>query len=176
MSAVAHRPRVKLYIDGESPAPDVLVPVLHRWIQRNALSEPLIDVIDYSHVPRGPGVLLVTHEAHYSVDQADGRPGLVYARKRGGPDGDLTAQLADALTHALHAAEQLEGEPELAGRLRFVRTELELGVVARVATPSVEELRRAAEGALQLARVGTLKAATRIGDERAPLTLRVELG
>ena len=40
------------------------IPVFHRWIQENVCEELLIDVADYRHVPAGPGVLLVGHEAN----------------------------------------------------------------------------------------------------------------
>ena len=43
-----------------------LIPVYHRWIQQNALEDLLIDVADYSHVPSGPGVMLIAHEGNYA--------------------------------------------------------------------------------------------------------------
>ena len=36
----------------------------------------LIDVADYSHVPDGPGVMLVAHEGFFSLDQENHQPGL----------------------------------------------------------------------------------------------------
>ena len=56
-------------------------PVFHRWIQERVCEEVLIDVADYRHVPDGPGVLLIAHEANYSLDMAEGRLGLLYNRK-----------------------------------------------------------------------------------------------
>ena len=44
------------------------IPVFHRWIQEGACEELLIDVADYRHVPAGPGVVLIGHEANYSLD------------------------------------------------------------------------------------------------------------
>ena len=59
------------------------IPVFHGWIQRQALpGHLLIDVHDYSHVHHGPGILLVSHEANLSIDEAEGRRGLVYIRKQ----------------------------------------------------------------------------------------------
>ena len=44
-----------------------LIPVYHRWIQHSALQGLLIDVADYSHVPAGPGVMLIAHEGNYAL-------------------------------------------------------------------------------------------------------------
>ena len=57
------------------------IPVFHRWIQQQALPGLLLDVADYRHVPEGPGVVLVAHEAIYGLDQGGGRLGLLYNRR-----------------------------------------------------------------------------------------------
>ena len=36
---------------------------------------------DYRHVPEGPGVMLIGHQANYSVDNTDNRLGVRYNRK-----------------------------------------------------------------------------------------------
>src|SRR3972149_6438419 len=72
----------KIFVDGELPFdPSRLIYVFHQWIQESVLPELLIDVADYCHVPEGPGVLLVAHEADYSMDHTDGRWGMRYNRK-----------------------------------------------------------------------------------------------
>ena len=55
------------------------IPVFHDWIQTQQLAELLIDVADYRHVPHGPGVVLIAHDAHYAMDLADDRLGLFTA-------------------------------------------------------------------------------------------------
>lgn len=113
----AYRLNVKLYLD--SPAEveqDLLIPIFHRWIQQGLLDETLIDVADYKHVPDGPGVMLIAHQAHYSLDEMDGRPGLTYARKR--PDGapaDFRGRLRQSFARVLTAARALELESSLGG-------------------------------------------------------------
>src|SRR5262245_5785839 len=72
----------KIFVEGELPFdPSGFINVFHQWIQESALPELLIDVADYCHVPDGPGVLLVAHEADYSMDHTDGRWGMRYNRK-----------------------------------------------------------------------------------------------
>ena len=54
------------------------VPVFHSFIQTHALPDHLlIDVGDYTHVPDGPGTVLVSHEANVYMDHTvGGRLGL----------------------------------------------------------------------------------------------------
>ena len=105
----------------------VAIPIFHRWIQSNRVDGLLIDVADYRHVPDGPGVVLVGHDADYSLDQMEGPLGLLYNRKREA-EGSNVYRLRRAMQSALTACRALEQEPELAakdfrfdgGRLRFI--------------------------------------------------------
>src|SRR5512134_3643410 len=83
--------------------------IFNSWIQRRAMPELLIDVADYLHVHHGPGILLIGHEADYSLDNQAGRLGLLYNRKA--PlEGSLPEKLAQAAQAALTAARLLEKE------------------------------------------------------------------
>jgi len=113
-----------------------LVPVFHRWIQTGALpGHLLIDVADYDHVPEGPGILLVAHEANLGLDLIGGQLGLLYYRKQ--PlAGDLAARLRACAGIALQACRMLEREPALGGRLRFNAGQLELFANDRLRAPN----------------------------------------
>jgi hypothetical protein len=116
-----------------------VVPIFHGWIQKHALDdELLIDVADYAHVHHGPGVLLLGHEAQYSLDQSDGRLGLRYTRRRKGK-GNVTARLSAAFRAALKACRLLQEDPALAGKLRFRFDELEFHVHDRLLAPRSPE-------------------------------------
>ena len=85
----------------------------------------LIDVADYTHLTGGPRVVLVAHEGNYALDDADGRPGLVYTRKQ--PlDGPLADRLAEAARALFAAAERLERDSadEGDGRAAFLGNEI----------------------------------------------------
>ena len=99
------------------------IPVFHGWIQQQKVAgHQLIDVHDYSHVPDGPGILLVAHEGNFSMDQEGGRLGLFYYRKR--PlEGGLEANLKSIVAVALQACKLLESEPKLDG-LKFNTNEI----------------------------------------------------
>ena len=55
--------------------------VFNTWIQAQRLEELLIDVADYLHVHNGPGIMLIGHEADYSLDNRLRKLGLLYNRK-----------------------------------------------------------------------------------------------
>jgi len=114
------------------------IPVFHRWIQKRDLPELLIDVADYSHVPEGPGVLLIAHEANYSLDYARDQLGLLYNRKAMG-SGDAQEQLRQAYDAALTACWRLEQEPEFKGALRFDSRHLEIVFNDRLLHPNTDE-------------------------------------
>jgi hypothetical protein len=111
---------LKLFAAPGAPELPALIPVFHRWIQDAVLPGLPIDVADYSHVPDGPGVMLVGHEADQGLDENEGPLGLLYRRKRelSGDDSERVRASAAAL---LHIAGLLEAEPALAGKLRFGR-------------------------------------------------------
>jgi hypothetical protein len=108
---------------------ETFIPLFHRWIQDQRLQELLIDVADYRHVHHGPGVVLIAHDAHYALDMAQGRLGLLYSRRRETHPGRQALQhVADRLRSVFHCAlsacQALETDPALQGRLRFRGDEL----------------------------------------------------
>jgi hypothetical protein len=130
---------VKIYTDGE-PKTDtrLFIDVFHEWIQQDTLDEMLIDVADYRHVPAGPGVLLVGHEADYAMDNTDGRCGLRYNRKAT-VSGNNIDRFRQALASAAHACELLELRFASEGALRFSRQEFELYINDRALAPNTPE-------------------------------------
>lgn len=179
----AHKIDVKLFAtEDSSVAPDELIPVFHRWIQTRHLDDLPIDVADYCHVPEGPGVILVAHDAQYGFDQGEGRPGLLYSRRREtheslqGLEG-LEQRLASVLRAALTAGRKLEAESSLAGRLRFRGDELLLRINDRLLAPNTDEteaaVRPALEALLERLYPGAGFRIEREGDPRDLFTLRI---
>src|SRR5439155_19767862 len=109
--------RVKIFARQPAPADlSAAIPVFHRWIQDRACPEMLIDVADYRHVPNGPGVMLIGHEASYSLDKTKGRLGLLYSRKQAG--GEAQEKLRRAFDAAVAPGGRIEKEPAPAGRVQ----------------------------------------------------------
>ncbi len=110
MTIVPNRLGVKFNLKREPAiAAADIVPIFQRWIQEHTVDGMLIDVIDYKHVPEGPGVILIADEGDYAYDFGDGQVGLHYIRKRNLP-GLLSDALLMAFRLALGAALCLEDE------------------------------------------------------------------
>jgi hypothetical protein len=136
---------VKLLVkDPQNVDLNAVMPLFHSWIQGQVFDELLLDVADYSHVPDGPGILLIGHEADYSVDNTDGRLGVRYNRKAlvAGTNGDRLVQATQA---ALEAAQRLEQDL----KLNFKGRDIEIVVNDRLLAANTEETRRAAEPELK---------------------------
>ena len=168
---------------GSPAAAEEFIPVFHRWITERVLPELLIDVADYSHVPEGPGVLLIGHDAQYGYDQSRGEPGLLYSRRRETSRelegvGSLEERLRSLLACAFRACDLIEAEPRLEGRVAFDRHRLELRVNDRLVTQDEDtsaELASAFERALAaagLANGNTPVRVERTGDASERLTLK----
>jgi hypothetical protein len=120
---------------------ETFIPLFHRWIQDQRLQELLIDVADYRHVHHGPGVVLIAHDAHYAMDMAQGRLGLLYSRRREThPSRQALQSVADRLQSVFHCAltacQELETDPALQGRLWFRGDELLLRLNDRLRAPN----------------------------------------
>lgn len=127
---------IKLFAASDGFEPSAFVPVFHRWIQQQVLTDHLlIDVADYAHVYHGPGTVLVTSEANLYTDRAQGRLGLLYARKLP-MDGSFTQRLRQVAQQTFKAAALLEAEPSLGGRLSFRTDELLIRLNDRLLAPN----------------------------------------
>jgi hypothetical protein len=132
---------VKLLVqNGDSARLEPLIPVFHSWIEGQNGDELLIDVADYTHVPAGPGIVLIGHEGNYSLDNTGNRLGVRYNRKAA-LDGGNQECLAQAARAALTACRRLEAEPRLDGKFRFNGQDIEIFVNDRLIAPNTAATR-----------------------------------
>jgi hypothetical protein len=109
------------------------VPIFHSWIQTRAVPDHLlIDVANYAHVHNGPGIVLVSHEANYSLDTRGGRLGLTYQRKQ--PISGTFAERVRVTYQAVQHAASL-----LKDKLSFRRDEFEFRTCDRLNAPNTAE-------------------------------------
>jgi rhodanese-related sulfurtransferase len=150
--------------------------IFHRMIQRKSVPGLLIDVADYAHVPDGPGIVLIGHEADYGIDLAGGRAGLLTTRKR-----LRGVSLADALRvtlqSALAAVSALEAEPEV--KLRFALNGFELHILDRLAAENSDAGLAGAKRELEPLLAALYGRDVRVerasaDDPRRPLVLHIE--
>jgi hypothetical protein len=126
---------IKLFLENPDRVQiEDFVPVFHSWIQNHAIDDHLlIDVANYAHVHDGPGIVLVAHEANYSLDMRGGRMGLTYQRKAQ-IQGSFQDRLKTVWVATLHAASLLQGD-----KLKFRRDEVELRICDRLFAPNTVE-------------------------------------
>ncbi len=119
-----------------NPAFDVetVVPVFHRFIREHAFDELMIDVADYKHVKNGPGIALIGDANDYFLDEGEGRPGLLFSRKRHGAPAE--GRLREGFARALRACGLLEAAPELGGKLTFATDEIMIRLPDRLNAPN----------------------------------------
>ncbi len=137
---------VKLFFaGGDHGSLEDYAPVFHRWIQNHTLAGTLIDVVDYRHVHRGPGVMLIAFEFQLAIGDEDGERGLTIDWKQ--PlDGEPIERVSRVLGVALAACAALEREALPSGPARFAGDRFTLRVSDRALAPNddatFDQLRR----------------------------------
>jgi hypothetical protein len=119
---------------------DPVIPVFHSWIQEQSFDELLLDVADYRHVQGGPGILLIGHEADYSVDNTDNRLGVRYNRKAA-VAGTNQDRLAQTTLAALTAFLRIQEDTRINGKLHFNGHDTEIFVNDRALAPNTAATR-----------------------------------
>ena len=135
---------VKFFLSAPSEVSlTAFIDVFNRWIQES--EGEYYDLADYSHVPAGPGILLVAHEANISIDNSGNRLGLLYNQKQ--PlQGSNQEKLRFAFKKALEACLKVESEPSLKGKIAFQAKESQLCVNDRLLAPNTDETFQAIAG------------------------------
>jgi hypothetical protein len=119
-----------------------LIPVFHAWIQEQGWDELLLDVADYRHVYAGPGVILIGHEANYSVDNSGNRLGVRYNRKAA-LEGSNQDRLRQAAVAALKVCRHFESDSRLNSKFLFNGQEIEISINDRLLAPNNPATREA---------------------------------
>lgn len=174
-----HRLGVKIAAEGADALPlHDFIPLFHRWIQQHAVDELLIDVADYSHVPQGPGILLVAHEGNYAFDEGGGRRGMLYYAKRALP-GEFGARLELICRRVLGACRMIEQDAAFQGRLSFNAADLEIIANDRLLAPNSEAtlktLRPAIDALLAKLHPGAKPELVREPDAKERFAVRVKV-
>lgn len=154
-----------------------LIPIYHRWIQEKSLDDLLIDVADYSHVPSGPGVMLIAYEGNYALDETGNERGVVYYSKHE-LTGELPERFSQVASKALKAGRLMSADKELNGALKLPGTRLQFFSNDRLAAPNTEaayaEIEPAFKGFLDRLYNGAPYTLEREKDPRERLSFRVQ--
>lgn len=134
-----HKIAVKFYMDkGEDVAPEVWFKTFNKWISANEGPDVLIDVVDYSHVKNGPATLLVAHEYDISIDDADGKRGVLFSRKTP-VEGDFAQRLSTITKQACETCRRIETDGDVGGQVAFRGNEMRVVLNDRLNAPNTDE-------------------------------------
>ncbi|HEX4050949.1 MAG TPA: hypothetical protein VHY19_08745 [Steroidobacteraceae bacterium] len=154
-----------------------LIPMYHRWIQHQTLQDLLIDVADYSHVPAGPGVMLIAHEGNYALDETGHERGVLYYSKRR-LDGELQERFVSVAAKTLKAAQLMSEADELEGTLSIQTNRLQFFANDRLVAPNTDaayaELEPALKSLLERLYAGVPYSIARDSDPKERLSVRVQ--
>jgi hypothetical protein len=168
------------FLATESQGIDILrlIPIYHRWIQDKALDDLLIDVADYSHVPSGPGVMLIAHEGNYALDETGHERGVVYYSKQK-LTGALPERFAQVAYKALKATQLMSSDADLEGALHVSGAELQFFANDRLSAPNTdaayEEIEPAFKRFLDRLYDGAPYTLSREQDPKERLSFRVQV-
>lgn len=114
------------------------VPLFHRWIQEKILGdELLIDVASYAHVPAGPGIMLIGHDAFYSLEYgSEERLGFLYNRRTAIVGDSNAERVATTMKEALKAKAVFADK---SNTLEFANDEIRLSVNDALLSPNTPE-------------------------------------
>jgi len=143
---------VKVYADEPAGLNDaeLFVPIFHEWIRDGVFDLVLFDVADYAHTPDSPGIVLVSHEAHFAMDRSDERFGLL-AQRRVRFEGSASEAIAATLRQTLAFAAKLERDPRVAGKIKFDAAKIRFESNDRLRLPNDDEGARAFDATLRAA-------------------------
>jgi len=173
-----HKFGIKFFADAAKLDLLKLIPMYHRWIQQNALEDLLIDVADYSHVPAGPGIMLIAHEGNYALDETGHERGVVYYSKHR-LAGDLSERFALVASKTLKAARLMSEDEQLKGAQKVPGNRLQFFANDRLVAPNTDaayaELEPALRSFLDKLYAGTQYTLTReVADPKERLSVRVQ--
>ncbi|HEY6458439.1 MAG TPA: hypothetical protein VIY90_24430 [Steroidobacteraceae bacterium] len=154
-----------------------LIPMYHRWIQQKALADLLIDVADYSHVPAGPGIMLIAHEGNYALDDTGHERGVLYYSKHTLP-GELSERLVQVARKVLKATQLMTADAELNGELAVPGNRLQFFANDRLVAPNTDaayaELEPTLKAFLERLYAGAPYTLVRESDPKERLSVRVQ--
>ena len=146
--------RIQIKILADTPPGLSIEPFLEifgRWRHEAADPAQWVDLADYAHMSRGPGVVLIGHRISIGFDIDAPQSGIVFTARKGmsGSDGE---KISAAFRWCLQLTKRLAAEKEFPASARLRTGEIELRFTDRLATPNTAatdaELRPAVTAAL----------------------------
>ena len=138
---------IKVFVTSDSHVNyENFIKVFNRWMEE-ADQDDYLNYADYSHTSAGPGVLLISKRANYSIDNAADRHGFLYNRKHK-LEGENREKIRQAFVETLIRCQRLEQAEELENEVHFSSEEILFMINNRHIAPNTPEIFEAIESEL----------------------------
>ena len=130
---------VKQLLDAPAnPDLDAFLLIFDRWRQRDDHPSDWVDLADYAHMPRGPGILIAGKRDTFSVNLNPPGPGLLTSVRKG-LEGTLEDRFREAFRRARELNEAVLAEPEFPEGITVRRGAWEVFLNDRLLVPNSDE-------------------------------------
>lgn len=130
--------RIQIKIATDAPANINLDPFLEifaRWRMEKDHPAEWVDLADYAHMSRGPGIVLVGHRCNISFDLTNPGPGILYFAKKG-LSGSLAERIAAAFHDCFELTSRLLAEKEFPANVHLRTDAIEIRLADRLQAPN----------------------------------------
>jgi hypothetical protein len=111
------------------------IDIFARWREDKKHPAGWVDLADYAHVPKGPGIVLVGYQASVAFDMAAPVPGILYMT-RNGLEGASEVRIRSALRSGFETGKKLLAEKEFPAGVELNTGALEVRFADRLETPN----------------------------------------
>ena len=111
--------------------------IFGRWRHDETHPAQWIDLADYAHMVKGPGIVLVGKQGNFSANRDDPGLGLLYAGKAGF-EGSAEERVLEAFRRCLELTLAIVAEPEYPAALKLEPGSWELFINDRLNFPNSE--------------------------------------
>jgi len=130
--------RIQIKLPSNAPASlnlDPLLAIFGRW--RKDMEDPAewVDLADYGHMLRGPGIVLAGMRVNLAFDMDEPHPGFLYTSRKG-LAGSNQERIASAFQSCFSYAKRLLGEKEFPSGVELLPGPVELRFIDRLETPN----------------------------------------
>ena len=116
---------------------DPFLTIFGRWRHEKDHPAQWVDLADYAHMAKGPGILLAGKQGNFGVSRDDPGLGLLYAGKAGF-EGDVEQRFLEAFRRCLDLSVRIVAEPEYPEALKLEPGSWELFINDRLNFPNNE--------------------------------------
>ena len=129
--------RIQIKVFADAPSGLKLEPFLEifgRWRHEKDNPAQWVDLADYAHMSRGPGIVLIGHRISIGFDTDAPGPGVLFTTRRGfsGSNGE---KISAAFRWCLELTKRLSAEKEFPANVQLRPGEMEIRFTDRLTTP-----------------------------------------